>query len=92
MSFVPRSRWEYGDRVAETIAAEEHADHARAGARGLRIRALSQSIVSGLVARNVLPGAQTDAARVIIFGILADALYGRQAIDIQNLRIERTDV
>ena len=88
MTLERRSHWELGDPVHEQIAAEEHTDHYRAKARGLRLRGLSETIVSGLVARGVLPGGQRDAARVITYGILADALARNQAIDIPDLRDE----
>jgi hypothetical protein len=91
MTYLPRSHYELGDPVHEQIAAEEHTDHSRAKTRGLRLRGLSETIVSGLVARGVLPGGQSDAARVITYGILADHLYGVHAIDIPALGPERED-
>jgi hypothetical protein len=82
VTHVPRSVYEYGDPVFEDLAREEHSDHHRATARGQRMLCLADSLVSVLDARGLL----TDpaAARREAFHVLADALYGVQAIDVPD--------
>ena len=80
MTYERRSTYEYGDP-----ARDEAADHARADARGRRLDEMAEAIVSGLSAGGIL--LQPGTAKTIVFGILADCLYGTQAIDIPtNLR------
>ena len=86
MTYLSRSQYELGDPIYDALADIERRDHLWAQARGKRLRALTECLVSGLVARGVLPGANSDPARVLIFGILADALAGNLAIDTPALR------
>jgi hypothetical protein len=64
---------------------EDRADLARAAARGQRVVDLADACLDGLVP-NILPAARKDDARVVLFHVLADALYGTVAIDIPPLR------
>jgi hypothetical protein len=81
MTYEPRSRYEYGDDPA---AAEEARDHLLAHARGLRLAGIADAIVSKLDGAGMLP--DREDATVLIFGVLADLLYGNHAIDVPTLR------
>jgi hypothetical protein len=82
----PRSVYEYGDVVHEQLAREEQTDHHHAAAHGQRVLLIADSLVSVLDARGLL----TDpaAARREAFHVLADALYGVQALDIPDFTNE----
>lgn len=72
------------DPVDLQVLVEEHRDHARARARGERLRALADAIVSTLEAHGLVYDG--DAAIVVVYGVLADHLYGNHAVDIPTLR------
>jgi hypothetical protein len=74
------------DPVDALLAAETHADHAKARARGERVRDLADACVNQLVAPGIVAAARRDDARVVLFDVLADALYGAAALDIPQLR------
>jgi hypothetical protein len=82
MTYQPRSQYDFGDPVLEALARDEHTDHHRARARGQRLLGIADSLVSVLVATGRLD--DPDAARGDIFHVLADALYGVQAIDVPD--------
>lgn len=63
----------------ELTRAAAH-DHARAGERGERLRAIANDIVSHLLAAGIIRDPR--GARVLAFHVLADHLYGQRAIDI----------
>jgi hypothetical protein len=86
MTHVPRSVYEYGDPAFEEITREERTDHHRAAAHGQRVLLIADSLVSVLDARGLL----TDpaAARREAFHVLADHLYGVQALDIPDFSNE----
>jgi hypothetical protein len=67
-------------RDDELRAAEAH-DHARAGERGERLRRIANDIVSALTVGSLLRG-EAYSARVTVFHVLADHLYGNASIDI----------
>lgn len=69
-----------GDPVAQQLAADEHADHARAKARGQRVRELTNLVVSALDGHGVIR--DHERARVIVYGALVDALFGTVAVDV----------
>ncbi len=66
-------------RDEELRAAEAH-DHARAGERGERLRAIANEIISKLLAAGMVR--DPFSARVLTFHVLADHLYGTASIDI----------
>lgn len=82
MSDTPRH--ELGDPVFAAIDAETRRDHAVATARGARLARLSAAVVSDLVGRGLVSA--DDDARVAVFSVLADHLYGDAAIDVPTLR------
>jgi hypothetical protein len=86
VSYQARSRWEAGDPIYDALAAAERRDHAWAQARGRRLRALTDAIVTALDVPALLPAAHHADARVAIFTVLADHLYGLAAIDVPDLR------
>jgi hypothetical protein len=60
--------------------AEAH-DHARAGERGERIKFIADDVISKLLAAGVLRG-DPRVAKVIVFHVVSDHLFGNRAIDI----------
>jgi len=86
MSHVPRSVYEYGDDPA---AADEARDHLLAAARGIRLAQITEAIVSRLDGAGMLP--HHDDATVLIFGVLADLLFGNASIDVPTLRKDGGD-
>jgi hypothetical protein len=88
MTHQPRSVYEYGDPAFEEVARAERTDHHHAAAHGQRVLLIADSLVSVLDARGLL----TDpaAARREIFHVLADALYGVQAIDVPDFTSEKS--
>jgi len=86
MTPLSRSQYELGDPTYDHLAATERRDHLWAAACVTLLEGLADCLVSGLIAQSVLPGGRSDDARVIVFGILADALYGNLAIDTPALR------
>jgi hypothetical protein len=75
-------------RLEAEIAAQARADHAKAQARGQRIRDLADFCVSELIAEGYLPSEHRIPARVVLFPILADELYPLLAVDIPLRREE----
>jgi hypothetical protein len=88
VTHVPRSVYEFGDPVHEQITREERTDHHHATARGQRVLLIADSLVSVLDASGLL----TDpaAARREAFHVLADHLYGVQALDIPDFSSEKS--
>lgn len=74
------------DPVDAILAEETTRDHAMASVRGARIKRLADALVTSLVGRSLLLDSQSDDARVALFSILADDIYGTAAIDIPPLR------
>jgi hypothetical protein len=74
------------DPVEAQIAADTQADHAQARRRGVRIRDLANACVNALVAPGLLAPRHVNDARVALFSILVDDLYGSLAVDIPPLR------
>lgn len=72
-----------GDPVEQVIAAETAADHKRAKARGLRVLELTDVALGALDGHGLLR--DQEQARVVVFGAIADALYGNLSIDIPTL-------
>jgi hypothetical protein len=72
------------DPVDVFLEAEERRDHDRALARGLRVRDAADAVLSVLEAHGNGPRDRA-AARVVVFSVLADVLYGNAAIDIPTL-------
>jgi hypothetical protein len=70
-------------RLDDDIRQAEIADHARAGARGERLRVIANDVVSKLMAAGYFRG-DLRGARVVTFHVLADHLYGLQAVDIPD--------
>lgn len=68
------------DPVERLLLDDEAFDHARAKARGQRVRALANLIVSALDGHGVL--VDQDKARVIVNSVLCDALYADAAVDV----------
>lgn len=73
------------DPVEAVITAETKADHSKAKQRGERVAALAWCIASELDANGMLRGSAADA-RVQIQRIVAEDLYGNQAVDLQGVR------
>jgi hypothetical protein len=71
-----RSEYEFG---------EEPLDVERARRRGEQCQTVADAVVSALVARG-FPGFEPDDARVIVFSVLADALFGGLPVDVPTLR------
>jgi hypothetical protein len=88
VTYEARSHYEFGDPVLEALARDEHTDHHRARARGQRLLGIADSLVSVLEATGRLD--DPDAARGDIFHVLADALYGNDAIDIPDFTNARS--
>jgi hypothetical protein len=76
------------DPVEALLARERAHDHAIAAARGRRVLDLVDSIIGELQAEG-LATLNVDDARVVLFAVVADALYGNVAIDIPPLRESR---
>ncbi len=74
------------DPVEALVATEAQADHAKARARGERVRALADACLNALFGPGILPAARLDDARVVLFNVLADDLYGNTSLDIPPLR------
>jgi hypothetical protein len=69
------------------LARDEAHDHALATARGERLKMLTGAVVEALLGAGILP--QPEAARPLVFHVLADALYGNQALNIPPLHDEQ---
>ncbi len=63
----------------EVRQAEAH-DHARAGERGEKLRRISEDVVSALIGQGMVFDARQ--AKVVIFHVVSDHLFGNRAIDI----------
>lgn len=74
------------EQPEDIIAREERTDHAQATRRGKRIRDLADACLSVLVARGLLASDRRNDARVAIFSILVDDIYGGAAVNIPTLR------
>lgn len=70
------------DPVERDLALDAALDESRAKARGLRVRELTNLCVSALDGHGVLR--DQDKARVIIWAVLAEALYGNAAVLLDN--------
>lgn len=61
-------------------------DHAKAAQRGERVLRVTNAAINGLISRGLLAPADEDDARVAVFSLIADDLYGNAAIDVPRLR------
>lgn len=66
------------------MAADD--DHAQAARRGQRLVDLADACILELLAGGLLPAARCDDARVALFTVLCDDIYGNAAVDIPRLR------
>jgi hypothetical protein len=70
------------DPIERLIADETTQDHARAKARGARVRVITNMVHGALDGHGLLRDQET--ARRVIYGALVDALYGCDvAVDLQ---------
>jgi hypothetical protein len=77
------------DPVEARIAEETAADHATARVRGRHVLDVTNAVIGELRANGML--VDPDDARVALFHVLANALYGTDvALDIPTLRRPRT--
>jgi len=68
------------DPIEQQLAADAARDHARAAARGQRVRELTNLIIGALDGHGCLWDA--DKARVIVYGALVDGMYGNNPVDV----------
>jgi hypothetical protein len=71
--------------VDREVADDAARDHAQAGARGRRVLDLTNAVLSALQATGLIVF-DPDEARVAIFSVLAEDIYGNAAVDIPTLR------
>jgi hypothetical protein len=88
MALESRSHYEFGDPVHEQFARDERTDHHRATARGQRLVRLADHLVAALQASCTVTN--VAAARAEIFHVLADNLYGDDAIDTPDFTSEQS--
>ena len=70
------------DPLEEFLEADTRRDMDAARHRGARLLTLAHGIVVELVSSGYLPSRWSGPARVIVFHVLADGLYGNAAIEI----------
>lgn len=68
------------DPVETLLANDATRDHARAKARGERVRHITRYVVAALDGHGLLR--DEDQARVVIYGALVDVLYGNASVDV----------
>ena len=74
------------DPVDEMLNVDARIDHEQAVRRGQRIYLVADAAVADLIGRGLLQTASADDARVALFTIIADDVYGNAAIDVPPLR------
>jgi len=78
MTYLPRSVYEYGDEVSQAVDVAH--DHRAAHERGQKVATLTDTIVSALLARGILP--DPGAAAGVVIAVLVEMLYDGQVVEL----------